>query len=289
MGIEVNIEQIEINLLLEAIYQRYGYDYRQYNQASIERRVKHHLAKTRHETIADLIPDVIHNPNAFNALFFDISVTVTEMFRDPWFFKALREKVIPFLETFPFINVWQAGCATGEEVISLAILLKEEGLYNRTRIYATDFNDAALETAKSRIYSLDKIKEYSSNYQKSGGKSSLADYYRANYHSAIFDSSLFKNITFANHNLATDGIFAEMHLILCRNVLIYFNRDLQNRVLSVFRDSLRYNGFLCLGSKETVQFSSVQQDFVDFSVKEKIYQCKSKKLSTKELFTEQRS
>ena len=282
---DVDIEHIEMNLLLEAVYQRYGYDYRQYNQASIHRRVKHHLAKSGHERISDLIPEVLHNPNAFSQLFFDLSVTVTEMFRDPWFFQALREKVVPFLETFPFINVWQAGCATGEEVLSLAILLKEEGLYDRTRIYATDFNDAALETAKSRIYPLDRIKEYSANYQKSGGRSSLADYYRANYHSAIFDSALLKNITFANHNLATDGIFAEMHLVLCRNVLIYFNRELQNRVLSIFRDSLRYNGFLCLGSKETVQFSSVQKDFKEFSIRDKIYQCKVRKTSTKELFS----
>jgi chemotaxis protein methyltransferase CheR len=199
------------------------------------------------------------------------------MFRDPWFFMTLRKKVIPFLRTFPFINVWQAGCATGEEVYSLAILLKEEGLYDRTRIYATDFNDAALERAKTRIYPLDRIKEYSVNYQKAGGQKSLANYYRARYQSIILDAALLDNITFANHNLATDGVFAEMHLILCRNVLIYFDRNLQNRVLSIFRDSLCYNGFLCLGSKETLQFSAVQPDFVEFATKERIYQCKYEK------------
>lgn len=285
MTTDPDIEQIELTLLLEAIYQRYGYDYRQYNQASMKRRLKHHLAKTEYQSISEMIPALLHDPTAFNRLFFDLSVTVTEMFRDPWFFQALREKVIPFLETFPFINVWQAGCATGEETISLAILLKEEGLYDRARIYATDFNDVALETAKARIYPLERIKEYSLNYQKSGGQFSLADYYRADYQSAIFDSSLYKNITFANHNLATDDVFAEMHLILCRNVLIYFNRDLQNRVLTLFRDSVRYNGFLCLGSKETIQFSTVLQDFVDFSSREKIYQCKANKYSTKELIS----
>ena len=283
MTTDPDIEQIEIDLLLEAIYQRYGYDYRQYNQASVKRRIKHYLAKTQYQSIAAIIPDLLHDPAVFNQLFFDLSVTVTEMFRDPWFFQALREKAIPFLQTFPFINVWQAGCATGEETVSLAILLKEEGLYDRARIYATDFNDAALERAKSRIYALNRIQEYSRNYQKSGGQHSLADYYRADYQSAIFDAALFKNITFANHNLATDDVFAEMHLILCRNVLIYFNRDLQNRVLTLFRDSVRYNGFLCLGSKETIQFSTVQQDFVDFSPREKIYQCKANKYSTKEL------
>ena len=270
----VDIEQIEVNLLVEAIYQRYGYDFRQYSQASIKRRVLHHLAKTGFQTISDLIPKTLHDEAAFTSLFFDLSVAVTEMFRDPWFYLALRTKVIPFLKTFPFINVWHAGCATGEEVYSLAILLKEEGLYDRARIYATDFNDAVLEKAKARIYPLERIKEYSLNYQKAGGQESLADYYRAQYQSIIIDASLQDNITFANHNLATDGVFSEMHLILCRNVLIYFDRTLQNRVLSNFRDSLCYNGFLCLGSKETIRFSNVKEDFVEFAAKEKIYQCK---------------
>lgn len=269
-----DIKQIEVNLLLEAIYQRYGYDFRQYSQASIQRRVLHHLAKTEFQTISDLIPKILHDEAFFTALFFDLSVTVTEMFRDPWFYLALREKVVPFLKTFPFINVWQAGCATGEEVYSLAILLREEGLYDRARIYATDFNDAVLEKAKARIYPLERIKEYSLNYQKAGGQKSLADYYRARYQSMIIDASLQNNITFANHNLATDGVFGEMHLILCRNVLIYFDRTLRNRVLSNLRDSLCYNGFLCLGSKETIQFSGVRKDFVEFAAKERIYQCK---------------
>ena len=274
MNIVADTEQIEFKLLLDAIYQRYGHDFRQYSQASIKRRIQHHLAKTKCQTISELIPEILHNEDAYQSLFFDLSVTVTEMFRDPWFFLTLRERVIPFLKTFPFINIWQAGCATGEEVYSLAILLKEEGLYDRARIYATDFNDVALEKAKARIYPLDRIKGYSTNYQAAGGQKSLADYYRARYQSVIFDASLQKNITFANHNLTTDGVFAEVHLILCRNVLIYFDRDLQNKVLSVFRDSLRYNSFLCLGSKETIKFSTVQNDFVEFGAKEKIYQCK---------------
>ncbi len=278
-----DIEQIEVTLLLEAIHQRYGYEFQQYSPASMRRRIMHHLAKTSHETISELIPDILHKPETFEALFFDISVTVTEMFRDPWFFQALREKVFPFLKTYPFINIWQAGCATGEEVYSLAILLKEEGLYERTRIYATDFNDNALKTAKARIYPLDRIKEYSNNYRLSGGKESLADYYHARYQSVIFDKSLQQNITFANHNLTTDGVFAEMHLILCRNVLIYFNRTLQDRALKTFCNSLHYNGFLCLGSKETVQFSAIEKDFVDFASKEKIYQSKHRNSTTKEL------
>ncbi len=270
----LDVRQIEIDLLLEAIYQRYGYDFRQYSQASIQRRLLHHLAKTEFQTISDLIPGILHDETVFTSLVLDLSVTVTEMFRDPWFYLALRRKIIPFLKTFPFINVWHAGCATGEEAYSLAILLKEEGLYDRARIYATDFNDTVLEKARARIYSLERIKEYSRNYQKAGGQRSLADYYRASYQSVILDASLQDNITFANHNLATDGVFSEMHLILCRNVLIYFDRTLQNRVLSVFRDSLCYNGFLCLGSKETIQFSSVREDFAEFAAKEKMYQCK---------------
>ncbi len=277
------IEQIEIELLLEAIYRRYGYEFQQYSRASMRRRILHYLAKTEYERVSDLIPDILHNPKTFETLFFDISVTVTEMFRDPWFFLALREKVFPFLKTFPYINIWQAGCATGEEVYSLAILLKEEGLYDRTRIYATDFNDDALKTAKARIYPMDRIKEYSTNYRRAGGKDSLADYYRAKYQSIIFDKSLQKNITFANHNLATDGVFAEMHLILCRNVLIYFNKALQDRTLTTFRNSLQYNGFLCLGSKETIQFSKVEKSFVEFAPQEKIYQSKYRKRTTKEL------
>jgi chemotaxis protein methyltransferase CheR len=272
---KAKIEQIELDLLLEAIYERYGYDFRQYSRSSVHRRIKHHLAKASIQTISELTSKILHDEALFQLLLLDMSVTVTEMFRDPWFYLALRQKVIPFLKTFPFINVWHAGCATGEEVYSLAITLKEEGLYERSHIYATDFNDAALEKAKSRIYSLERIKDYSINYQKAGGKNSLADYYRARYQSIIVDGCLQENVTFANHNLATDGIFGEMHLILCRNVLIYFDRALQDRVLSLFRDSLAYNGFVCLGSRETIYFSKVKKEFVEFAAKEKIYQHKT--------------
>jgi chemotaxis protein methyltransferase CheR len=234
------------------------------------------MAKTQVNTIADLIPRILHNQQAFEALLFDISVTVTEMFRDPWFYLGLREKVIPFLKTYPYVNIWHAGCATGEEVYSMAIVLQEEGLYDRARIYATDFNYEALAKAKARIYSQTNIKEYSDNYYKAGGKRSLADYYVAQYQSITFDEDLQKNITFASHNLVTDNVFAEAHLIICRNVLIYFDRHLQSRVLSLFRDSLCYNGFLCLGSKETIHFSNIRNDFDEFASEEKIYQCKKK-------------
>lgn len=271
---DVEIEDIEVRLVLEALHSRYGYDFKHYTQASIKRRLQHHLSKTGLNTISALIPHILYDEDAFQALFFDMSVTVTEMFRDPWVFLALRQKVLPFLATFPFIKIWQAGCATGEEVYSIAIILQEEGLYDRTRIYATDFNDLALAKAKSRIYPLSKIKSYSQSYQKAGGKKSLSDYYYVQGDSIIFKRDLQKNITFANHNLTTDSTFGEMHLILCRNVLIYFDRTLQNRVLSLFKDSLSYNGFLCLGSKEMLAFSDVKEDFSKLEAGEKIYQFK---------------
>ena len=275
---KAEIEQLELDLLLQAIYRRYGYDFRQYSRASVRRRVHHHLRKTELKTISQLISKIIYDEANFRALLFDMSVTVTEMFRDPWFYLALRERVVPLLKTFPFIKVWQAGCATGEEVYSLAILLKEEGLYERSRIYATDFNNAALEKAQARIYPVKRIKDYTLNYQKAGGKASLADYYHSQYQSVIFDAALQNHITFANHNLATDGVFGEIHLILCRNVLTYFDRPLQDRVLSLFSRSLLYNGFLCLGSKETIHFSKVKDDFIEFAAKEKIYQYKQGKI-----------
>ena len=270
----VEIEDIEISLLLEALYQRYGYDFRNYAHASIKRRIQHHLSKTNLNAVSELIPRVLYDEVHFQDLMFDLSITVTEMFRDPSFYLALRKTVIPFLKTFPFLNVWHAGCSTGEEVYSLAILLKEEDLYDQTRIYATDFNEIALKKANSRIYPMENIKGYTLNYQKAGGKRSLSEYYHAQYDSVIFDQALQRNVIFTNHNLVTDGVFAEMHLILCRNVLIYFDKALQNRVLTLFRDSLCHNGFLALGAKESLLVSSVRDQFVESERNEKIYQYK---------------
>jgi len=267
-----DVETIEVELLLEALHQRYGYDFRHYARASITRRLRQHLVKANVPTIADLIPRTLHDETAFQALARDLSITVTEMFRDPTFYVALRQHVLPFLSTFPFFNVWHAGCATGDEVYSLAVVLTEEGLYDRARIYATDFNEEALQKARARIYAPDKIREYTANYQKAGGKCSFADYYHARYDAVILDPALATNITFANHNLVTDGVFAEMHLILCRNVLIYFDRTLQDRVLGLLRDSLCRRGFLCLGRKESLQLSTIRDDFVEVAPQERIYQ-----------------
>lgn len=268
------IERIEINLFLEAIYQRYGFDFRSYSRASIKRRVLHAMNLGDFKNISDMISYILYNEAYFKRMINHFSISVTEMFRNPNFYKELRQEVIPYLKTFPFIKIWHAGCSTGEEVYSMAILLKEEGIYDRTTIFATDFNDSSLHTAKDAIYSLSDVKNYTENYQKSGGKYSFSDYYYAKYDSAIIDYSLKKRITFANHNLVTDGVFGEMHLIFCRNVLIYFNNDLQNKVLGLFKNSLVRNGFLCLGNKESLYHSGYQNDFNEFSKEERIYQKK---------------
>ena len=204
---------------------------------------------------------ILVDENYFHSLLVDLSLNVTEMFRDPAFFKAIREKVVPILKTYPFLKIWHAGCATGEEVYSMAILLKEEGLYERSLIYATDFNQIVVEKAAEAIFPTERFKQYTENYIKSGGTRSLTDYFTISYDSAMFDKELRKNIVFSDHNLVTDGVFGEMNLIVCRNVLIYFNRDLQNQVIKLFFDSLSLGGVLCLGTKETLLFSPHKDQF----------------------------
>lgn len=251
------IEHIEVELLLEAVYQRYGYDFRSYARASIDRRVRQFMSGKNVRLISELIPRVLYDEALFSELAQYFSIAVTEMFRDPFVYCALREKVVPLLKTYPFVKVWHAGCATGEEVYSLAILLKEEGLFDRVTIFGTDFNDRALEQARQGIYPAERIKDFTRNYQEAGGKGSFSEYYHARYESAALDASLKERITFANHNLASDAAFGEMHLVFCRNVLIYFNPELQNRALRLFDESLVRGGFLCLGTKEDIQFTEV--------------------------------
>jgi chemotaxis protein methyltransferase CheR len=266
------VERIEVDLLLEALYRRYGYDFRQYARASIRRRVRHFAGRNGSQNVGELIPRVLHDEAFAEAAIHDFSITVTEMFRDPDFYRAVREKVVPYLRTYPFCRAWVAGCATGEEVYSLAILLSEEGLYRRATIFGTDFNDVALQTAQAGIYALKDMQQYTANYQNAGGRSSFADYYHAQYRSAIMDQALKANVTFANHNLVTDGVFSEVHLVFCRNVLIYFDRTLQNRVLGLMADSLCHGGFLCLGTKETLDFSDVREQFRVVDAGARIYQ-----------------
>lgn len=250
------ITDIEIHLLLESLRLRFGYDFRNYSPKSVRRRLQHCLTTCDFNHISEVIPKLLHDMHFVNRLVSTLTVTVTEMFRDPEVFRELRAKVIPVLKTYPFINIWHAGCATGEEVYSMAILLKEEGLYDRAQIYATDLNENALAKAREGIYPIDDIKKHTANYQLAGGREVLADYYHARYDHFRFDPALQKNILFSAHNLASDSVFAEMNLILCRNVFIYFNRVLQEQVLRLFLESLARGGFLCLGSRESIPMDS---------------------------------
>lgn len=264
-------EAIEIDLLLEAVYRRYGYDFRSYARASIERRIRLFLSSSGCLSISAMIPKVIHDRDFCSHLVRYFSVSVTEMFRDPAVYRIIREEVVPLLKSWPHIKIWLAGCATGEEVYSLAILLKEEGLYERATIYATDFSDEALDRAREGIYEPVRLQDATRNYQKAGGKRSFSEYYLARYDAATMDASLKEKLVFFNHNLATDTVFGEMHLIFCRNVLIYFNRALQNRALNLFTDSLVHGGFLCLGTKETLQFTDVSHCYDTVDSKARIY------------------
>ncbi len=269
-----DIEKIEVDLLLESIFRRYGYDFRSYARASIDRRIRQFLSSKRIQVISELIPRLLHEEETFSELVQYFSIPVTEMFRDPFVYWAIRDKVVSLLKTYPFVRIWHAGCASGEEVYSLAIVLAEEGLYNRATVFATDFNDYALERAREGIYTADRVKEFTRNYQEAGGTGSFSEYYHARYDSAVMNAALKKRLTFASHNLVTDHVFSEMHLVFCRNVLIYFNRELQNRALRLFTDSLIRGGFLCLGTKEDLQFSEVADEYEVVDHKARIYRKK---------------
>jgi chemotaxis protein methyltransferase CheR len=266
------IEQIEIDLLLDCINKRWGYDFRSYARASIDRRIRHFKTLTQSTSIAAMIPEIIHNESFFSSMINIFSIPVTEMFRDPEVYLAIRQKVVPYLKTYPHIKIWSAGCATGEEVYSLAILLKEEGIYDRSTIFATDYNDVALQTAKQGIFPIARMKEFTANYQSAGGLKSFSDYYHSDQESIIINQSLKNRITFSNYNLVTDTVFGEMHLIFCRNVLIYFNSELQTRVHQLFNESLTLGGFLCLGNKESLRFSDIELYFKVCDEKMRIYQ-----------------
>jgi len=267
-------ENIELELLLQAMYLQYGYDFREYSRAHIKRRVLYRLSQSGFHSISELQDKILHDPVFFEALLRDLSINVTEMFRNPDFYKSIRKQVIPLLKTYPFLKIWHAGCSTGEEVYSFAIMLKEEGLYERSQIYATDFNPDVIQIAKAGVYPIRHIKEYTSNYQQAGGTCSFSEYYRASNNSVIFDQDLKKQIVFAAHNLVSDGVFAEINMIICRNVLIYFNRDLQNRVLNLFNESLVNGGYIGLGSKETIQFSPIASKYKTIDSKEKLFKKK---------------
>ncbi|SEM81461.1 chemotaxis protein methyltransferase CheR [Mesobacillus persicus] len=265
------MEKLEIELLLEGIFRHYGFDFRNYSYSSIQRRVWHRIKNEKIESITALLDRVLHDPSMMEKLYLDFSINVTEMFRDPAFFKVIRHKVLPLLSQLPSIRIWHAGCSTGEEAYSMAILLSEEGLYDKSRIYATDMNNHVIKQAKLGQFSLKKMKGYTSNYVHSGGRNDFSQYYRVQENHAVFHQEVSKNIIFAQHNLVTDGSFNEFHLIICRNVLIYFNRELQARVHHLFLNSMSSNGFLALGNREGLSFPKHDQFYMPFDCEERIY------------------
>lgn len=265
------LEEIEIQLLLEGIYRYYGYDFRNYALSSLRRRIRSILRAQELPSISALQAKVLHDRAAMERFLLELTVNVTSMFRDPSFFTAMRDQVVPLLRTYPFIRIWHAGCSTGQEVYSVAILLHEAGLYPRCRIYATDTNEVVLQRAKQGIYPLDLMQEYTQLYLKAGGVRSFSEYYTAAYNGAIFKASLRENIVFSQHNLATDSSFNEFNLILCRNVLIYFDKNLQKRVHQLFYDSLCTFGMLGLGRQESLRFTPFEQCYTELTKGEKLY------------------
>jgi chemotaxis protein methyltransferase CheR len=271
MNTHPETERIELRLLLEAVYLKYGYDFRNYSMAHIKRRIEHRLTLAGLASISMLQHAVLHDGVMFQTFLQDLSINVSEMFRDPPFYRALRNEILPMLETYPSFKIWHAGCSAGQEVYSMAILLHEAGMRERGLVYATDFNPAILEQAREAAFPLAQLKDYTAKYQQAGGENSFADYYTADNERAVLRSFLKERTFFSEHNLVTDGVFGEMHLVVCRNVLIYFDRSLQDRVVGLFLDSLCPGGFLCLGSKESLRFSSHAEKFEIVSEKDKIY------------------
>lgn len=263
--------QLEIELLLEALFRRYGYDFRDYFYESARRRVLQRVRRNGYGTIAELQHAILHDEAVADALLKDLSINVTEMFRDADFYQALRGTVLPLFESDAHIKVWHAGCASGEEVYSMAILLQEQGLYEKSRLYATDFNVAVLERAMEGIFPLGEMSGYIANYRAAGGVESFSDYYHARYDHAVMENQLKQNIIFAEHNLATDSCFGEMQMIVCRNVMIYFNLQLKMRVYHLFLESLAEGGVLCLGSHESLPQSLLGERFEVVSQAQRIY------------------
>lgn len=268
---EQALEQIEIGLLLEGIYRHYGHDFREYASASLKRRIQSAMQAEKVSSISALQAQVLHDPACMKRFLLAVSVNVTAMYRDPGFFLAFRQRVIPLLRTYPFVRLWHAGCSTGEEVYSMAILLQEEGLYDRCRIYATDMDETVLKQAMEGIFPLSVMQSYQANYARAGGTGSLADYYTSGYGSVLFRASLRDNMVFSPHNLAVDSSFNEFHVILCRNVMIYFTKPLQRRVHDLLYDSLVMFGILGIGSKESLHFTSHENAYESLDREAKLY------------------
>ena len=265
------VDEIELALLLEGIYRRYGFDFREYAPASLRRRIWRRVHAEGLTTISALQDKLLHDPNCMERLLLDLSINVTAMFRDPTFYVAFREKVVPMLRTYPFTRIWVAGCSTGEEVYSLAMLLHEEDVYDRTRIYATDINQSVLDRARAGVFPLDKMREYTQNYIRAGGTRAFSEYYLAKYDGAQFRRSLVENVVFAQHNLVSDRSFNDFNVIMCRNVMIYFDRTLQARVHQLFYESLMTFGVLALGAKESIHFSPHEGAYEELDPNERLY------------------
>lgn len=266
-----DLEDIEIDLLLEAVYRRYGFDFRNYARASLRRRLSRRRDLEGIATISGLLERLLHDPDCMERLLLDLSINVTAMFRDPGFYRAFRERVVPVLRTYPFLRIWNAGCSTGEETYSLAVLLAEEGLLDRTRIYATDINQSVLARARDGVFPLEKMREYTENYLAAGGTRAFSEYYVAAYDGVRFDPALVANVVFAQHNLVADRSFNEFQVVICRNVLIYFDKTLQDRVHRLFHDSLSRFGILVLGQKESVSFTPHEHDYQALDDAHRIY------------------
>src|SRR5437660_5214020 len=266
-----DLEEIELSLLLEGVYRQYGFDFREYAPASLRRRVWRRIHAEGLATISALQDKLLHDPNCMERLLLDLSINITAMFRDPTFYVAFREQVVPLLRTYPFTRLWVAGCSTGEEVYSLAILLQEEDVYERTRIYATDINESVLDRARAGVFPLDKMREYTQNYIRAGGKRAFSEYYVAKYDGAQFQRSVVENVVFAQHNLVSDRSFNEFNVIVCRNVMIYFDSTLQERVHHLFYESLMTFGVLALGAKESIRFSPHEAAYEALDSGERLY------------------
>lgn len=265
------LEKIEIQLFLEGVFRHYGYDFRDYAFSSIRRRILHMMGEENLKTVSDLQARVLHDPRFMERFLMEVSINVTAMFRDPPFYIAFRKKVMPLLSSLPFIRIWHVGCSTGEEVYSMAILLKEEGLFEKSKIYATDINEVVLDRAKKGIYPLSLMKEYTDNYIKGGGSRSFSDYYSTDNKNAVLASSLQKNIVWGQHNLVTDSSFNEFDIIFCRNVMIYFNKSLQNKVHNLLYSSLKTDGILGLGAAESVKFTAFENYYEELDGRMKIF------------------
>jgi chemotaxis protein methyltransferase CheR len=270
-SVTLKLEDLEMRLLLEGVCASAGYDFRNYLAPMLRRRVWQCVREEKLRTISGFQEKALHDPDCMGRFIQALSINVSALYRDPEYYLALKQEVLPRLGTYPFIRIWHAGCSTGEEVYSMAMLLREEGLYDRSRIYATDINEVVLARAKAGIFPLERMQEYTENYMRAGGKRSFSEYYTAKYGGALFDQSLTKNVVFSQHNLVTDRSFSEFNVILCRNVLIYFDKTLQSKVHSLFYDSLAMFGVLVLGSKETLRFMAHEECYEQMAPPEKIF------------------